>query len=69
MLAPVSQNWTVRNLFGDERRKPSGTTVWELYEAGDYPAIIERTREDVETAERVYLKLKKLRNDLSFGHS
>ena len=64
VLAPVSQNWAVRNLLGDGRRKPSGTTVWELYDAGEYRPIMERTREEVELARKVYQELRKLRNGL-----
>ena len=64
VLTPVSQNWAVRNLLGDGRRKPSGTTVWELYDAGEYQAIMERTREEVELARKVYQELRKLRNGL-----
>jgi len=64
VLAPVSQNWAVRNLLGDRRRKPSGTIVWELYDAGDYRGIMERTRDEIEVAKRVYLNLRKLRNGL-----
>jgi len=64
VLAPVSQNWAVRNLLEDERRKPSGATVWELYDAGNYHAIIEKTKSEVEITKRTYIKLKKLRNGL-----
>jgi len=58
VLAPVSQNRAVQNLLGDGKRKPSGTTVWELYESENYSAIKRRTQEEVEIAKRIYLELK-----------
>ncbi len=64
VLAPISQNWAVRNLLDNGKRKPSGTTVWELFDANEYMTIIERTREEIEIAKNVYLKLRKLKNDL-----
>lgn len=65
VLAPVSQNWAVKNLLRDGERKPSGTTVWELYDVEDHKDIKERTLGEVELAKRVYLELRKLRNSLS----
>jgi len=62
ILAPVSQNWAVKHLDGNVKRKSSGTTVWELYDQGNYEKIAERTREEVEIA-RVYNELIKLRNN------
>ncbi|NJE49611.1 hypothetical protein [Thermococcus sp. 9N3] len=64
VLSPVSQNWAVKNLFGDGERKPSGTTVWELYDEEEYQSIMERTRGEVELARRVYQELRKIRNGL-----
>ena len=62
VLAPVSQNWAVKHLIGNVERKPSGTTVWELYDQGNYEKIAERTRAEVEIAERVYINLLRIRN-------
>ncbi|WP_456366451.1 hypothetical protein [Thermococcus sp.] len=62
VLAPVSQNWAVKHLIGKTERKPSGTTVWELYEQGNYEKIAERTRTEVEIAKRVYSNLLRIRN-------
>ncbi|ASJ08189.1 hypothetical protein A3L11_02685 [Thermococcus siculi] len=65
ILGPVSQNWTVKNLLKEEDRKPSGTTVWELYDSGDYEKIKNRTWREVEATKEVYLKVLKLRNETS----
>ncbi|WP_297487263.1 hypothetical protein [Thermococcus sp.] len=63
VLAPVSQNWAIKHLIGNVERKPSGTTVWELYDQGNYEKIAERTKAEVEIAEKVYSNLLRIRNN------
>ncbi|WP_258083470.1 3'-5' exonuclease family protein [Thermococcus thermotolerans] len=62
VLAPVSQNWVIKNLLMIENKKPSGTEVWDFYDRSEHDRIRKRTIEEIEISKDVYFKLKKIRN-------
>ena len=56
IMHPISVNRTFRRL-GMKKEKPTGKTVWEMYDSHDFESIRKRTNEEVLDCLKIYDKI------------